>query len=103
MFAGPETDADSVRVNYLLPQPGLGSVCIVGSIQRHLDLAAPRTVGWVGSPFAVMAGWFTGTRLLGMDNRAQVMLLSVGAAWCGASGMAAVQPIVGATGDELTL
>ncbi|EOD20171.1 hypothetical protein EMIHUDRAFT_117727 [Emiliania huxleyi CCMP1516] len=60
-------------------------------------------VGWVGSPLAVMAGWFIGTRLLGMDNRAQVMLLSVGAAWCGASGMAAVQPIVGATGDELTL
>ena len=38
-----------------------------------------------------------------MQDRPQVMLLAVGAAWCGASAMAAVQPIVGASSEDLTL
>ena len=41
--------------------------------------------------------------MLRMQRRAQVMLLAVGAAWCGASAMAAVQPIVGASSEDLTL
>ena len=41
--------------------------------------------------------------MLRMQNRPQVMLLAVGAAWCGASAMAAVQPIVGASSEDLTL
>jgi len=60
-------------------------------------------VGWVGSPLAVMVGWFFGTRVLKMENHPQVMLMAVGASWCGASAMAAVQPIVGATSEDLTL
>jgi uncharacterized integral membrane protein (TIGR00698 family) len=60
-------------------------------------------VAWIGSPLAVVAGWFIGVHALKMENRPQVMLLSVGAAWCGASAMAAVQPIVGATSEDLTL
>jgi uncharacterized membrane protein YadS len=51
----------------------------------------------------VVAGWLIGVHALKMENRPQVMLLSVGAAWCGASAMAAVQPIVGATSEDLTL
>ena len=55
------------------------------------------------SPLAIVAGWLIGTRVLKMSNRPQVMMLAVGAAWCGASAMAAVQPIVGASGEDLAL
>lgn len=60
-------------------------------------------VGWVGSPLAICAGWLLGTRVLNMANRPLVVLLAVGAAWCGASAMAAVQPIIGASSDDLAL
>jgi uncharacterized integral membrane protein (TIGR00698 family) len=59
-------------------------------------------VAWIGSPLAIFLGYIIGTRCL-KCNDALALLISVGAAWCGASAISAVAPIVAAKSEDVSL
>jgi len=59
-------------------------------------------VSWVGSPLAVIGGYLIATKLFGMEERLAV-LVAVGSAWCGASAISAVAPIVAAKPEDVAL
>eukprot|EP00797_Seminavis_robusta_P037234 Sro979_g227250.2 (475) ;mRNA; f:20499-21923 len=59
-------------------------------------------VSWVGSPVAIIAGFFIGTRVFGCKDTL-AMLIAVGASWCGASAISAVAPVVLASSEDVAL
>ena len=59
-------------------------------------------VAWIGSPLAVVAGFYIGVRYLRCHD-ALAMLIAVGASWCGASAISAVAPVVGAASEDVAL
>jgi MFS family permease len=59
-------------------------------------------VAWIGSPLAIALGFVLGMRLFGCQDSLS-MIIAVGAAWCGASAISAVAPIVSASSEDVTL
>ncbi|KAL3912142.1 MAG: hypothetical protein SGILL_007002 [Bacillariaceae sp.] len=59
-------------------------------------------VAWIGSPLAITLGFFLGMRLFGCQDSLS-MIIAVGAAWCGASAISAVAPVVSASSEDVTL
>jgi len=59
-------------------------------------------VAWVGSPLALLAGYWIGSRLFGMDAGLS-LLVAVGSTWCGASAMSAVAAIIETSSADLSL
>jgi uncharacterized membrane protein YadS len=59
-------------------------------------------VAWIGSPLAIIMGYVIGTRCFHCKD-SLALLISVGAAWCGASAISAVAPIVSAKSEDVSL
>ena len=58
-------------------------------------------VAWVGSPLALVSGFFVGTRLFRM-NAELALLVAVGATWCGASAISAVGAVLGSSASDIS-
>lgn len=59
-------------------------------------------IAWVGSPLAVLLSFFLIRAVLDIDASLAV-LVSMGSAWCGASAISAVAPIVNAKSEDVSL
>jgi uncharacterized integral membrane protein (TIGR00698 family) len=59
-------------------------------------------VAWIGSPIAILAGFFLGTKMFKCTD-SLAMLIAVGASWCGASAISAVAPAVSASSEDVSL
>ena len=59
-------------------------------------------VAWIGSPLAITLGFVVGMKLFGCQDSLS-MIIAVGAAWCGASAISAVAPVVSASSEDVTL
>ena len=59
-------------------------------------------VAWMGSPLALLAGFFIGTRVFKMDVGVS-LLIATGAAWCGASAISAIGSVIGSSSKDISL
>lgn len=59
-------------------------------------------VAWVGSPLALLAGFFIGTRVFKMDV-GMSLLIATGATWCGASAISAIASVIGSSSKDISL
>jgi uncharacterized membrane protein YadS len=57
---------------------------------------------WVGSPLALLAGFFIGTRVFKMDVGTS-LLITTGATWCGASAISAIASVIGSSSKDISL
>jgi uncharacterized integral membrane protein (TIGR00698 family) len=59
-------------------------------------------VAWVGSPLALLAAFFIGTRVFKMDVGVS-LLIAAGATWCGASAISAIGSVIGSSSKDISL
>jgi uncharacterized integral membrane protein (TIGR00698 family) len=59
-------------------------------------------VAWVGSPLALLAAFFIGTRVFKMDV-GMSLLIATGATWCGASAISAIGSVIGSSSKDISL
>lgn len=59
-------------------------------------------VAWVGSPLALLVGYFVCRRLFKMETEIS-LLTAVGATWCGASAISATGSVIEASSSNITL
>lgn len=81
--------------------------CSLTLLAVELDIlvsvgAMAMVVAWIGSPLAIVAGYWLGKRLFNCKDSLS-LLIAVGASWCGASAISAVAPVISATSEEVSL
>ena len=78
-------------------------VLLAVQFNELIDVGIPgMVVAWVGSPLSIIFGFLIGTRLMHCDATV-VILIAVGASWCGASAISAVAPIIAASSEQVSL
>ena len=78
-------------------------VLLAVQFNELIDVGAPgMVVAWIGSPLSILIGFWIGTRYMHCDATV-VILIAVGASWCGASAISAVAPIVAASSEQVSL
>lgn len=78
-------------------------VLLAVQFNELIDVGIPgMVVAWIGSPLSIVIGFLIGTRLLHCDATV-VILIAVGASWCGASAISAIAPIVDASSEQVAL
>jgi Conserved hypothetical protein 698 len=81
--------------------------CSLTLLAVELDIlvsvgALAMVVAWIGSPLAIVLGYWLGKRLFNCKDSLS-LLIAVGASWCGASAISAVAPIISASSEDVTL
>lgn len=78
-------------------------VLLAVQFNELIDVGIPgMVVAWIGSPLSIIIGFLIGTRLMHCDATV-VILIAVGASWCGASAISAVAPIIAASSEQVSL
>lgn len=79
----------------------LALLAVEFSVLGRVGLSAI-VVAWVGSPLALLLGYFLAVRLFKMDT-SLALLIAVGATWCGASAISAVGSVIGSSSADISL